>query len=132
MPVFGGSLPRHVRATREIHFVRRTINVLLISAALLANSPANAAYVTTGYVSDLDISMDNGKTYFRGFPVSGNCLYERLELRDTGDYFGSVENAKRMYVAILSARLTGKRIRLGYNDTDGPECRVAEVWVEWN
>jgi hypothetical protein len=36
-----------------------------------------------------------------------------------------------MYALILFARAQDKRIRLGYNDTDGPECRVAEVWIEW-
>jgi len=74
--------------------------------------------------------MDNGKTYFTGdFTSTCNCLYDRLELRDTVEYFGSVENARRMYALILSAR--AQDIRLGYNDTDGPECKVAEVWIEW-
>lgn len=103
----------------------------IMIAALLAAAPANATYQTTGYVTDLGIDMDNGVTYFRGFTTIGNCAYNRLELRDTGDYFGSVENARRMYALILSARLSGKAINLGYNDTDGPNCRVAEVWINW-
>lgn len=71
-------------------------------------------------------------TFFTGgFTTSGNCLYDRLELRDSGDYFGSVENGRRMYALILSARMQDKRIKLGYNDTDGPGCRVAEVWIDW-
>lgn len=103
----------------------------ICAAALFSMPPVQAAYVTTGYREDLQIDMDNGVTYFRGFTTSGNCAYNRLELRETGDYFSAVENARRMYALILSARLSGKAIQLGYNDTDGPNCRVAEVWVQW-
>jgi hypothetical protein len=113
---------------------QRPITLALKIAALAACTialPAQAAYVTTGWLSALQINMDNGRTYFSGgFTSTGNCLYDRLELRDSGDYFGSVENARRMYALILAARAQDKRIRLGYNDTDGPECRVAEVWIE--
>ena len=95
-------------------------------------SPAAlAAYVTTGFVQDPQIFMDNGVTFVSGFTTSGNCLYDRLELRDTGDYFNSAENARRMYALILSARMAGKAVKSGYNDTDGPGCRVAEVWIQW-
>ena len=104
----------------------------LAIAACAAATPAQAAYVTTGWLSALQITMDNGLTFFSGgFTTTGNCLYDRLEIRDSGDYFGSAENGKRMYALILSARMQDKRIRLGYNDTDGAGCRVAEVWIEW-
>jgi hypothetical protein len=105
--------------------------LLFALAVLLPMPSAFAAYLTTGFVQDIDIYMDNGVTYFGGFTTTGSCLYNRLELRDTGDYSSSVENGRRMYALILSARLAGKAVRLGYNDTDGPACRIAEVWVQW-
>lgn len=113
-------------------FRSHRIRPLLLTLPLLGVSPAFAGYSSTGFVQDLEIFMDNGVTYFIGsFATGGNCLYNRLELRDTGDYTGSAENGRRMYALILSARLSGKAIRLGYNDTDGPNCRLAEVWVQW-
>lgn len=113
---------------RKLAFLPRLI---ICVAGYLSVFPAHATYQTTGYVTDLEIDMDNGVTYFRGFTTLGNCTYNRLELRDTGDYFGSVENGRRIYALILSARLSGKAVNLGYNDTDGPNCRVAEVWIQW-
>ena len=104
---------------------------VLLSVLVFVAPGAHAAYVSTGFLTDLQISMDNGVTYFSGFTTSGNCQYDRLELRDTGDYANSVENGRRMYALILAARMTGKAIRLGYNDTDGPSCRIAEVWIQW-
>jgi hypothetical protein len=109
--------------------IRNAVLVLFVSFSL--NTSVLAAYVQTSWIPDLQISMDNGVTYFRGFTTGGNCQNDRLELRESGDYFGNVENGRRMYAAILAARLAGKAIRLGYNDTDGPDCRVAEVWVDW-
>jgi hypothetical protein len=106
--------------------------MLWLAVAVLCTPAAFAAYVTTGMQQNLEIFMDNGVTYFRGdFATSGNCLYNRLELRDTGDYTGSVENGRRMYALVLAARMAGKAVQLGYNDTDGPNCRIAEVWVQW-
>ena len=109
----------------------RTLFALASLLCCIASNVASAAYVTTGFVPALDIYMDNGVVYFGGFTTTGTCQWNRLELRDTGDYMNSVENGKRMYALILSARMSGKRIKLGYNDTDGPACRVAEVWIEW-
>jgi hypothetical protein len=105
----------------------------LALVAMLASPTAFAAYTSTGFTSALEIYMDNGLTFFTfpGLTLSGNCLYNRLELRDAGDYFGSAENARRMYALIISARMADKPIRLGYNDSDGPGCRVAEVWIQW-
>jgi hypothetical protein len=98
---------------------------------------ANAAWSSTGFTA-VDIRMDNGVTYFYpnyngslSYPLNGNCMYSRLELRDTGDRFNSAENGKRMMALILSARLVGKLVSLGYDDTDGPGCRIAQVIVQW-
>ena len=79
----------------------RILQRMLWSAAAMLCAPAAfAAYVTTGMQQNLDIFMDNGVTYFRGdFTTSGNCLYNRLELRDTGDYTGSVENGRSEFEA---------------------------------
>ena len=109
----------------------RKVTASAVLLTLLAATNAQAGYLTTGYVTNLEISIDNGITYFSGLVTSGNCLYDRLELRDTGDYFNSVENAKRIYALVLAARLADKPIKLGYNDTDGLTCRVAEVWIQW-
>jgi len=110
---------------------KNAVSSCLAGCALLCASTAHAGYVTTGWVANLQVQMDNGVTYLTGFTTSGSCQYNRLELRDTGDYFGSVENGKRMYALILAARLSDRSINLGYNDTDGPNCRVAEVWINW-
>jgi hypothetical protein len=97
--------------------------------AILVSPAAFASFVDTGWTSELQIYMDNGRTYFSfpGFTPSGGCQNNRLELRDTGDLFNSVENARRMYALILFARTAGKRIKLGYDNSDGTQCRVAEV-----
>lgn len=109
---------------------------LLLSAAV----SAQAAWVSTPFTA-VNIRMDNGVTYFYppnpaengslNYPLGGNCLNSRLELRDTGDRFNSVENARRIMALILSARMAGKRVMLGYDDADGPACRIAQVIVEW-
>ena len=108
--------------------------VIAAIGALLIASAAQAAWVSTGY-TDFDIRMDNGRTYFYGVPMafslSGNCLYNRLELNDTGDRFSSVENAKRMMSLILSAKMSGRKVFFGYDDADGPTCRVAQIYVQW-
>lgn len=105
--------------------------ISMVVVGAIASPLASAAYVSTPWMTDLDTQMDNGVTYFSGFTTSGSCQYNRLELRDTGDYSNSVENGRRMYALILSARMSGLPIRLGYNDGDGPNCRIAEVWVDW-
>jgi hypothetical protein len=94
-----------------VPFVARS---LAGAITLLFAMSAHATYRTTGYISDLQIDMDNAVTYFRGFTTVGSCAYNRLEFRETGDYFGNVENGRRIY-----------------EDTDGPNCRVAEVWIAW-
>lgn len=104
---------------------------LIGCALMLCAGHAQSAYLSTPYV-DLDIRMDNGKTYFYGpFTVSSNCQYNRLELGDAGDRFNSIENARKMMALILSARMSGLKVSLGYDDTDGPGCRIAEVYVQW-
>jgi hypothetical protein len=50
---------------------------------------------------------------------------------EAGDYYGNVENGRRMFAMILSAQLTGKLISLVYSDQDGPACRIASVKVQW-
>ena len=94
--------------------------------------PAFAAFQSTPFTT-IDIEADNGVTYFYpwGYTTVGNCLYNRLELRETGDFYGDVENGRRIYAMILSAQIAGKPISLGYNDTDGPGCRIAKVQVQW-
>ena len=101
-------------------------------AGLFTCTGADAAYVRTAYLTNLSVYSDNGKTYFEGgFTTQGNCLYNRLDLRETGDFYNNLENSKRMYALILAARFAGKAISLGYLDTDGPECRLAEVFIQW-
>src|SRR5690349_8681741 len=80
---------------------------------------AQATYQRTDYLSPINIFMDNGVTYFNGFTTTGTCAYNRLMLNDTGDYYGSIENGRRMYALIVAAQLAGKAISLGYNDGDG-------------
>ena len=111
--------------------MKHLLKILLALLVVVPMQAAFAAYSSTGYLQDLDIYMDNGVTYFSGFTTSGNCQFNRLELRDTGDYYTSVENGRRMYALILSARLAGKAVKLGYNDTDGPACRISSVVIQW-
>lgn len=114
---------------------------LLVAAAVIVSALSSTnvfgAWVSTGFTA-VNIRMDNGVTYFYpdnngslSYPLGGNCMYNRLELRDTGDRFNSVENGKRIMALILSARMSGKLVSLGYDDTDGPACRVAQVIVQW-
>lgn len=111
--------------------MKKFISIILLSASFLLSSSANAAWLNTGYLTTIAIHMDNGKTYFTGFTPSGTCQNNRLELRETGGYYSNVENAKRMYALVLAAKMAGKPIRLGYNDADGPACRLSQVHIQW-
>lgn len=101
-------------------------------------SVAQAAWVSTGFV-DFDIRMDNGVTFFypalpngsQSWPLGGNCLYSRLEINNAGDKFGSVDNAKRMMALLLTAKTSGLKANFGYDDAEGPSCRLAQVFVQW-
>jgi len=114
-------------------------NALLAAIVTLAAAPAaNAAWAATGFVK-FDIRMDNGMTYLYPalpngsltYPLDGTCQYHRLEIRDSGDRFNSVENGKRMTALLLAAKTQGLRVNFGYDDQDGPTCRIAQLNVEW-
>lgn len=109
--------------------VRRWIAVLVLA---LTCSSAQAAYQLTAFTT-MNIVSDNGVTYFypAGATIVGTRLYNRLELRETADYYNNVENGRRMFAIILTAQLSGKLITIGYDDQDGPACRLAEVEVQW-
>ncbi len=116
----------------KTRFIRSIQAVGCLVSAFGVQESAHATYVNTGFLTSLEITMDNGKTYFAGgFTTTGNCLYDRLELRDTGDLSSSAVNGQRMYALILAARSAGRPIKLGYENTDGPGCRIAQVWVQW-
>lgn len=110
----------------------QTVTTVLAAALLVSQIAWAGNYQSTGFTT-LNITADNGVTYFypAGVTIVGTCQYNRLELRETGDYYGNVENGRRMYAMILAAQLTGKLIELGYNDGDGPACRIASVQVQW-
>jgi hypothetical protein len=111
--------------------MKRRVQFLLVPLLLLS-STAWAGFQSSPFTT-LNILVDNGVTYFypAGYTTLGNCAYNRLELRETGDYYGNVENGRRIYALILAAQLAGKAISLGYNDTDGPGCRISGVQVQW-
>jgi len=114
---------------------------ILASALAIAalSSTAHAAWAATGFVK-FDIRMDNGVTYLYpalpngslSYPLGGNCQWNRLVIDNAGDNWGSVENGKRMYAMLLTARAQGLRVDFGYDDTSGPHCRLAQLFVEWN
>src|SRR5690242_15451972 len=116
------------------------MRAVLLSALLWISvaQSAHAGWASTGFVR-FDIRMDNGMTYLYpklangslGWPLGGNCQYSRLELRESGDRFNAPENGKRMYAMLLTAKAQGLRVDLGYDDADGPTCRLAQVFVEW-
>lgn len=112
--------------------MKRSMQALLMAVLLVSPVVWAGNYQSTGFTT-LNIVADNGVTYF--YPANGTivspCLYNRLELRETGDYYGNVENGRRMYAMILVAQMSGKLIELGYNDGDGPACRIASVHVQW-
>ena len=110
--------------------VARALSCLAMFSYALSASATN--FLFTPFLTDLDVHMDNGRTFFTGsFTTQAPCLYNRINLGETGDYWNNVENGKRMYALILAARFAGKPIKLGYESGDGPECRLAEVYVQW-
>jgi hypothetical protein len=109
----------------------KRINIAIAVVLLLAPAVTLAAWQSSGPIPSLSIYSDNGVTHFSGFTTTGNCAYNRLELRETGDYFGNVENGRRIFALVLAAQLEGRLVSLGYNDTDGPGCRVSSVTVQW-
>lgn len=110
--------------------IKRSLGCIVFLLSL--SSPTWATYQQTGFAT-ISMWADNGVTYFTasGATIGGNCLYNRLELRETGDYYGNPENGRRIYAMILAAQLEGKLINLGYSDTDGPACRIVNVQVQW-
>jgi hypothetical protein len=112
--------------------MKRTTAPIVAALLVLDSGSAFAAYQSTPFTT-VNIVADNGVTYVypAGYTTLNTCLYNRLELRETGDYFGNVENGRRIYAMILAAQLAGKPISLGYNDTDGPGCRISGVQVQW-
>ena len=112
--------------------MRKSKSVAILAAGLwFISSGAWANYQATDYLTTIDVYSDNGVTYFSGFTTVPTCSNNRLELRETGDYFGNVENGRRIYAAILAAKISGRPFSLGYNDSDGPYCRVSSVHVQW-
>jgi hypothetical protein len=117
--------------------IMRTLFVSIL-IAIVVSPNAEAAWASTGFVR-FDVRMDNGMTYIYpklpngslGWALGGNCQYSRLELRESGDRFNAPENGKRMYALLLTAKAQGLRVDLGYDDTDGPTCRLAQLFVEW-
>ena len=107
-------------------------------AALMVASTSQAAWSETGWVR-FDVRMDNGQTYIYpktpegslSYNLGGSCMYNRLSLDNSGDYFGSVENGKRMYSMLLTAKATGLRVSLGFENASGPVCKLAQLYVEW-
>lgn len=117
--------------------MKKLVLFLALSLSTLATQPALAAYQFTGWVR-FDIQMDNGRTYFYPMNADGSnmelspCLYSRIELNDTGDSFGSLENGRRMMAMALAAKSMGLRVRFGFDTAQAPACRVAELQVEWS
>lgn len=117
--------------------MKKSIALLaLLLCGLASQSGFGGTYQSTGWVR-FDIRMDNGRTYFYPFNGDGSymdltpCAYSRLELSDSGDAFGSVENARRIMGMALAAKSMGLRVVLGYNTEQAPACRIAELQVEW-
>jgi hypothetical protein len=112
--------------------MKRIPALILMFLLALVCGPVFAGYQSTPFTT-VNIIADNGVTYFypAGYTTLNGCLYNRLELRETGDYYGNVENGRRIYAMILAAQLSGKLISLGYNDTDGPGCRISGAQVQW-
>jgi len=115
--------------------MKRVLGIFLL---FMFSQHSLAGWGSTGWVEsdEVVIHMDTGKTFFTITAEvttlnSAICEHSRLELRDTGDYYNSTENAARMFSLILTAKTLGKRIKLGYNDGDGPQCRVAQAQVDW-
>jgi len=108
------------------------IGVSFLGGALVTNvnsAESDWQWTETG---NWDISGDNGVIYFRGLGVlAGNCAYSRLEIRETGLYYGKPNVAKMYLSTLLLAKLTGRPFRLLYNKTDGPSCRVSGFQVDW-
>ncbi len=106
--------------------------IWLLLVFLTISLDSNADWKNTGYLNaeEILIHIDNGKTYFRNLPIGPACEHGRLELREEGGYYSNPENAKRMFSLILFAKAQGHRIRLGYNDSDGPACRLSQVYIE--
>lgn len=109
---------------------------LFAIAAALTCSNAWALFRQTAPstpTAPLNVYSDNGVIYFGGFSpaIIGACnSLNRLQLDETGDYWGHSENAKRMLTVILAAQVAGKAITLEYEDND-TSCRLAGVTVQW-
>jgi hypothetical protein len=106
-------------------------SAMAVALGLIAPVPAaQAARVDTGWVK-FDMRMDNGTTYVYprlangswSYVLAGNCQFNGLVLTDAED--------KHLYDLLLTAQEQGLRVNLGYDDTDGPVCRVAHLHIEW-
>jgi hypothetical protein len=105
--------------------------VVAVAIGLIAPIPAaQAARADTGWVK-FDMRRDKGTTYV--YPrlsngswshvFAGNCQFNGLVLTDA--------EGKHLYDMLLTAQEQGLRVNLGYDDTDGPVCRLAHLHIEW-
>ena|SRR5688572_24847541 len=88
---------------------------------------AQPAPVDTGWVT-FEMRTDQGNTYVYprhadgslSYAFSGNCQFNALVLADTS-----------FHDMLLTAKEQKLRVSLGYDDTEGPLCRLAYVKLEW-
>src|SRR5262245_14081784 len=101
-----------------------------VSLALTGVVPAaQAARVDTGWVK-FHLRTDQGNTYVYprqsdgtlSYVLGGNCQFNGLLLTGTGD---------PLYGMLQTAKEQGLRVSLEYDDTGGPVCRVAHIYIEW-
>jgi hypothetical protein len=103
------------------------ISVLALLVVVLAPA-AHAARVETGWV-EFELRMDQGRTYV--YPrvssnapsriFAGNCQFNALVLA------GNAE----LHAMLLTAQEQRLRVSLGYDDRDGPLCRLSHLYIEW-
>jgi len=107
----------------------KTIAATLSLALSGLVSPAQAARVETGWVK-FHLRTDQGNTYVYprhsdgslSYVLAGNCQFNGLVLGGTGD---------RMHDMLQTAREQRLRVRLEYDDADGPVCRLTHIYIEW-
>jgi len=101
-----------------------------LSLALIGLVPAaQAAQVETGWVK-FQIRTDRGNTYVYpmqsdgslSYVFAGNCQFNGLVVSGSDDL---------LHGSLLTAKEQALRISLVYDDSDGPVCRLAYMYIEW-
>ena len=106
------------------------ITALMMLPLLLSDAVSAATWRSSGYHLVTSMRADNGVIYVFPPNYSGNCLYNRLELRDDLPY--SRDYVNRLYAMLLAAVAQKKEVQFTWQEPDVADvCVLNTLNVKW-